>query len=441
MSVLTAEQAGLVEDLLPDVDSRARQRVAEHVGSYAVTSDVQLELVPEDSSPQTLLDALKLADADTGADAIVDANIGSEVGERLFNYGHHMRHTLNVDDEDKFSQSGISLSQVSVNTLEHVILNDVMHYRTTAELGNSYVFDTLRKLGVFETHIVVVASHTPTDQATKKEYSFFDTDSVSLQAIYRERTDYVLDAAFVAGKTESGAPRHDLEAVSQAAAKFGVVVGDADTETMLTKIMVIPKDRLPNGLATFVEAYDNAIDPKGSTFYGVTEQRQDYALYQEECLARDFSEITRNVKEKLLHEVNYMNSPIEAIERLDYWSRRYSIRQAIVDDDIDEAVFGDVSAIYIRQARIHAQACNFPEMERSLQQAVTNDRSSSCPFRGGKDERDQQPDQFGEKSVREDGVMEDCEFISKKCPKCGKRNVKTTCKEGKFYGKCGCVSD
>lgn len=37
--------------------------------------------------------------------------------------------------------------------------------------------------------------------------------------------------------------------------------------------------------------------------------------------------------------------------------------------------------------------------------------------------------------------LEDCEFVSKECPKCGTKDVKTVCKDGKFTGECGCVSD
>lgn len=34
----------------------------------------------------------------------------------------------------------------------------------------------------------------------------------------------------------------------------------------------------------------------------------------------------------------------------------------------------------------------------------------------------------------------DCEFISKECPKCHKKDVKTVAKDGKYYGSCGCHS-
>ncbi|MCA9323894.1 hypothetical protein KC992_02210 [Candidatus Saccharibacteria bacterium] len=36
--------------------------------------------------------------------------------------------------------------------------------------------------------------------------------------------------------------------------------------------------------------------------------------------------------------------------------------------------------------------------------------------------------------------MEDCDFISKECPKCGAKDVKTECRKGVYYGACGCTS-
>lgn len=41
---------------------------------------------------------------------------------------------------------------------------------------------------------------------------------------------------------------------------------------------------------------------------------------------------------------------------------------------------------------------------------------------------------FGSKNQK------DCEFTSKECPKCHAKNVKTTAKNGRYYGACGCKS-
>lgn len=42
---------------------------------------------------------------------------------------------------------------------------------------------------------------------------------------------------------------------------------------------------------------------------------------------------------------------------------------------------------------------------------------------------------FGNKAA-----LKDCDFISKECPKCHQKNVKTTAKNGRYYGACGCKS-
>lgn len=49
-------------------------------------------------------------------------------------------------------------------------------------------------------------------------------------------------------------------------------------------------------------------------------------------------------------------------------------------------------------------------------------------------------DIFGGKSEDSSGTQEDCEFVSKECPTCHAKNVKTTCKDGVYYGECGCDS-
>lgn len=46
---------------------------------------------------------------------------------------------------------------------------------------------------------------------------------------------------------------------------------------------------------------------------------------------------------------------------------------------------------------------------------------------------------FGGKD-KDNSQLEDCDFVSKECPKCHKKNVKTTVRKGRYFGACGCRS-
>lgn len=114
------------------------------------------------------------------------------------------------------------------------------------------------------------------------------------------------------------------------------------------------------------------------------------------------------------------------------------VEKALTDTSIDLRVFGMEAAAHLEMARYHYEHGDAQQAGLALSNAVQTARSSSCPAGFS--------DSLGGTTDRESGSNDetgDCEFISKECPLCHKKNVKTVVKsigKGKkrISGACGC---
>jgi hypothetical protein len=116
------------------------------------------------------------------------------------------------------------------------------------------------------------------------------------------------------------------------------------------------------------------------------------------------------------------------------------VEQAVVDNSIDARVFGVEAAYRIEAARHYYEAGDMERMLQATQAAKVRETSSSCPGGGGGEQNSASTaGESGKGSKSNSSDLEDCDFVSKECPKCHKKNVKTTVRKGKYYGACGCV--
>jgi hypothetical protein len=115
---------------------------------------------------------------------------------------------------------------------------------------------------------------------------------------------------------------------------------------------------------------------------------------------------------------------------------------------------GKEAAYYVNHARYLIGSDSIPQPQLHRELSVLQNRiestgqSNSCP--GGANKQKDRPsdDIFDLTNISkdnqdesDDSKLEDCEFISKECPKCGAKDVKTECKSGVYYGECGCSSN
>jgi hypothetical protein len=157
--------------------------------------------------------------------------------------------------------------------------------------------------------------------------------------------------------------------------------------------------------------------------------------YREKCLEREltFEPKVATITDELISEAQLIADRVQATRRLHKLSEKHMVEQAAFDDSIDARVFGDEAAGHIHAARAHYRRGDYEQALSSVGRAKETAVSSSCPagvMAGNGESEDGQNNK--------PGSDQDCEFISKKCPMCGEKNVKTKVTKSRITGSCGC---
>lgn len=433
----TIEKEILAHRAFPELVKAAEIRRERLIGSIALAESVEVNMVDEVNPTTLMANIQEAALGDSEALINVRRNVSTDVAERLFKAGHITIVPLERTQRG-LEQNGLAMASIHQNTLEHMPLNEVMMGRTRRELGNSFLFEEMDDVGIFEMYDAVVLSATPTDNATRRDYNFFtDTDSLSVQYLKKTgKSSFVMETAMVAGKTAPDAPRHDLRAIRRLLKDAGMDQTYFDENEALSFVILVSKT--PNsGVHDVVRRLDDNI---GGTFFGEHKPRQDYVAYRNVCESREqqFEDVVTKITNQLLARAHTFIRPYDAIERLDELSGWYCIERAANDCSIDARVFGAESAIHIEQARLAMKQGDDLLAGMYMEFAKRADTSNSCPLfkRSSYDsspESDSQPES-------DDA---DCEFTSKKCPECGAKNVKTVVRKissthKRITGSCGC---
>jgi hypothetical protein len=128
-----------------------------------------------------------------------------------------------------------------------------------------------------------------------------------------------------------------------------------------------------------------------------------------------------------------LSNPEEAVILLAKLVGPLGVEYAVNDLSIDPLVFGPDSAEFIYQARFYQQEGQLSLMNEALQLAISKAVTRMCGMT-----MKNILEELGLES-KEDESDEDCEYMSKKCPVCGKKDVWTVSTKTQISGSCGCV--
>lgn len=429
-------------------DRETRLRAAQLIGSVALESTAAAAREQAAPPAYTLLDAVRqAAEGDTEAYAMVRNNVATDVIERTIKSGHITKVRLETDADGHIMQHGQTAIDIQKNSLRYAADSPFMRRRTEAETRNMFRIDEAHRQGLLADYAFVVFSPAPDDTTTAEmaEAGFFtDTLSCAIQVTTAEADGLSVESAFVAGKAAWDAPRHDLTTLGEMGESLGVALADKSTAEILDTPLLVHKSLLPHGVVDLVKLYDASA---GGTFFGEAKPRQDYLAYKQACKEREASFQPRvdTITRQLIAEAATLQSPQAASRRLGKLSGAQMVEQSIVDTSIDPRVFGEAAAWRIEHARHLMAIGQVDGLQAVINQAKTLERSGSCPsgMKGGDaltgidgisaGDSDNQSGSANKK-------LEDCEFVSKECPKCHKKDVKTVVKKGVYYGDCGCHS-
>lgn len=418
-------------------DMSARNNADRFIGACALNNEVEFSVPsPEVFSPiESLYDAILLAtEGNVEARKMVETNARTDVIERTMKTGHVISVELDVDEAGKIQQFGQTMESVQANSLRLAADTWQMKERTEAEATNTFRIQELHEQGKLEDYSFVVFSRAA-DNMSKKDMAeagfFTDTMSCAIQVTSATGNKLTTESAFVSGIKKGNDDRNDKESIIGVAGKLGVdLSGKTATEVLATPILV-HNSMLKNGVIDLVEMYD---DCSGGTFFGEEKPKLNYIEYLKTCQEREerFQPKVESIVNQLIKEAPSIRTRIAAVEKLSKLSEVAMVQQAIGDSDINPLVFGKTSASYINESKMHILDGNYQEAHHSAMKAIETADSDSCP--GGAKSSAESLD--GDNGIN--NSMDDCEFISKVCPKCGEKNVKTKISKGKISGACGC---
>lgn len=435
------EEVYLATELASDVETRLQ--ASRFIGSCLAREAVDLSYAEEAEHVQpieSLYDAILLAaEGDERARQMVAINVATDVVERTMKTAHITKTVLNIDEAGRIQQFGQSMESVQANSLRYASDTPQMLARTKAETTNAFRIAEYHRQGLLEDYAVVVFSRAADDmsEAAMREAGFFvDTMSTSIQVTTSDGETLITESAFVAGKRHPNSERHDAETIAGIGEHLGVDLTHKSATKLLETPVLVHKSVLPNGALDIVKLYDAIA---GDTFFGEDKPIHDYFAYRDICKEREerFGPLVESITDKLVALAPVVVDRMDASEKLHKLAGYHMSKQAVYDTDINPLVFDEEAAGNIEKGRIAYQNGDYATAHFFANRAAITQRSSSCPSALKARENDLQQDQNGESSSS-DETPGDCEFVSKQCPKCGEKNVKTIISKGKIKGSCGC---
>lgn len=432
-------------DHLP-VFEYSHARAQRFIGHVAM-DDIYIDPCEDEAPNTSLLEAIHRSEkGDEEAKASVTMNTHIAVVEAMIKSGHITRVPMKLNEHGNWLQHGQAMLHVHANALRMQIVekHQGIRDRTEAETINGHAIEDLGRIGKLEDHYVFVPSLFPDqseisyDVATEDAGFFGDTKTAAFQLTATDGNDGQVESAFVAGVTEIDGPRHDIEVMRKIYLLAGFDAEEWLPLDFLKNPLLIHKSNLPNGIADLVRLYDELASEivDSDLFFGQNVESHEYETYAEASKVREdgLQSVTDEVVGKLLARSHKLTTPESAIELLAKLVGPLGVEYAVSDHSIDPNVFGHEAAQLILQARHYQQEGEFHLMHQTTQSAIDKAVTTMCGMTIknllGEIESQEKNNELSD---------DDCEYISKKCPVCGAKNVKTKSTKTEISGSCGCV--
>ena len=427
-------------------DEAVRERAAVFIGRVAAGAAVEFTAAHE-AETTSLMDAIhRAARGDQKARKLVEMNVRTDYSERRIKAGDIIEVEMEVTPDGRVMQFGQTAESVQANSLLYASRRWQMRERVEAEARNMFRIEDALARGLLEDYAFVVVSRAADNMTVDEMHDegfFVDTMSTCLQVTTLRGGKLITESAFVAGKADRTAARHDASTAVRFARGLGMDYVGKSAAQLIDTPMLIHKKYLRNGAVDLVIRWDDAA---GGAFYGRAEPRQDYLLHRRECVRRreDSELIIQHNVATLLAQAGSIRTPLDATGMLGKLSGTALARHAVFDETIDPMVLGAESARYVTAARYYLGQGDYDQAEHFTKKAVKHEDTRSCPGGGRRAQEAEadKPDAVRAGSDSSDDA--DCEFTSKKCPECGAKDVRTVVKKistthKRISGACGCT--
>lgn len=441
------------------IDTLLQKRAESLVGGIAVGMTVEVEPVEEsiagEEQQSNLASSIdKARNGDSEALKMVESNVTTDYLERAYKSGFVSEVELGRTQDGELTQYGQSLESVHINSLRY-IRNEKLRSRAKIEALNGIRDQYYSEAGLLRENARLIVSlvHDDMDDLEAEDVGFFTKNrSISIQLLTEIDGKTIIQTAFVAGKEGQNGESFDKKTVVDMVRNLGVDYSGMSSEDIIGNPILINKKVIPGLIDSVAERFDEsatAITGKQKFFGRDVDERQPFEAYSrkraesKKISEKARSDIKSTVKGLLRKQ---FASPTEATEKLAELNDRLLKENIVNDRTIDSAVLGVKASYYIEHARHlidigHLEHRDIFILQRNIE---LTGRSNSCPGGAESDKKQLDGIAFGENGdseTSEGSTVKDCEFPAKKCPKCDEKNIMVTCKKGKYYGSCGCVSD
>ena len=358
-----------------EAESAIRSKVAWLAGSLAMNEAVNLNINQPFNS---LYDGIKQAAlGDPLAYQLVQTNVTTDVIERTIKAGFVLPKVhLDIGLDGSLSQNGQGYLTIQANSLAQTKHHPIMRARTEAEARNAFRIEELARRNTLEDYSVVVFSRAE----NLADCGFFtETMSCAIQVTSKDGQGVAIESAFVAGKDSQG-NLHDQSAVEAIYNHLaGVDISGLSPAEIIDKPLLIPNFLIPNGVIDLVKLYDDVCNNK---FFGLDKPREDYLSYRDKCLLQQdkYLGVSLKIIQQLIAEAGSLKTTLEATQRLNQLSERYTLAMALDDHSIDPRVFGLIAANHLIEARLAMDQGLIAIANNELKLAIKTAKSSSCPM-------------------------------------------------------------
>lgn len=436
----TTPEADVYYAARAETDANTRRRLMMLLGSVAVEGAVSAE---QEAAEQASLRAVTNdyfsgnPERVSNATARLTADLRANTFEILCESGH-IREADSFYRADGFYQNGYGLRAMCAHGTMHTKHSNE-HRRRAGETLNELRIEDGFKDGRFQTHYFVEESRAPDEEdmpiQTTKD-SGYNTKTWKAMLRLTEVDAWgnrVTFSAPVFGVNKTG-ERHDLQGVRNIHSLLDLEMADMSAAGTLENAYWVKKERLPQRIISLVRAYDAGLGVQA--FFGVEGKAGNYDTIVEESLRRE-----QQAEQKLSSKVEQLAHSLrgadceEALRIMAIHAKDFAAELCREDLTYDPAQFGGAAAWHIEMARHYTMLGDEITSRQQLELAKQTAIVYMC---GMILEMEKQVDGTIADKRETNSDTDECEFISKECPVCHAKNVKTRVTKTHITGNCGC---
>lgn len=362
----------------------------------------------------------------------------------------HISESPSQYKEDGFYQYGYNQRAIFANGAQHAAHPVERDRRGIETLNEIRIEDGYRKGYTTDYYYVEISRKPASEEMTEQvatDLGYYHTARVMMRLTDVDAEGKRITETIAVSGVDENNERHDDRGVANIYQTLGLAVEEQTPTGILQAAFWVHKDVMPERSAGLARLYDEGLG--ADTFCGVPGKAGDYSSLVEESRIRE-----KQVEEELDKRVRGLATELtvtdvdKQLKVMAEHAKDFAAELCSEHEEYSPAQFGAVAAVHITNTRMFIEQNNYEAARQSLKEAKETSVVSMCgmQFKAAKSGEAPTSSANADPSAEsnsegggESSSSDECDFISKQCPICKKRNVKTTVTKTHIKGSCGCV--